>query len=77
MPLLFTHAEHQTRAMLLGMIYDWRDCTYISLEGTLNYFDAETLQPMNYEQCMGRMRQWETGHMTQDHLPEPTPYCRE
>lgn len=46
-----THEEHTARAMLLGMVYDWRDSTYnyvyrdvMSPHGML---DAKTMEPID------------------------------
>jgi hypothetical protein len=81
MPYLFTHAEHQARAMMLGMEYDWRDCTYFKRIDTMiyHYFDGETLEQMSVDDCLARMDAW--GYTGLDHdedsTPRPTPYCRE
>jgi hypothetical protein len=81
MPYLFTHAEHQARAMLMGMDYDWRDCTYVTKPddaGDCMYFCGETLVELSFEQCMSRMKAADTAHRSKEFInPSPTPYCRE
>lgn len=54
-----THKEHAARAMLMGLVYDWRDGTYchidqagIALAGDL--IDAETLDHITLHEANGR-----------------------
>jgi hypothetical protein len=76
-----THAEHDARAMLIGLVYDWRDGTYCSenSEGDPNtacMLDAITLEPVELITIHNRLNSW--GHRNQKYRvwarPE-TPYA--
>jgi hypothetical protein len=56
-----THDEHTTRAMLMGLVYDWRDGTYCTAQtsnGEPGYsdviLDCETLEPLTPEAARER-----------------------
>lgn len=79
-----THAEHTARAMLLGMVYDWRDGTYCHFdpEGDgigityLGALDAMTLQPYDCS-IEHRIRDWGFISVRHTDPPQPTPYADE
>ncbi len=55
---MLTHQEHQARAMLLGLHYDWRDGIYGKMDGhivsTVGALDCLTCEPISKEEYVWR-----------------------
>lgn len=86
-PSPLPHKEHDARAAILGMKYDWRDGTYYRSTGDPRkadwqpfgeMIDAYTLETVDHETAGHRRTAWGTGRyrvITRDRLE--TPYAPE
>ncbi len=80
-----SHSEHQARAMLLGLAYDWRDGIYSTLvfwgddafpttEGAL---DCLTCEPIDGDEYSKRIAQGYTNNLNSWRNPtQPTPWAK-
>lgn len=55
-----TKDEHHTRAMLLGLEYDYRTNAYFSIHvDNIREIDADTLEPCDQNEVRRRMAEWD------------------
>ena len=70
-----THEEHYTRAMLMGLEYDWRDGSYFyEVPNDQVYMDAVTLEVIDIDICLNRLMERDLAVVNWNTTPTMEPY---